>query len=104
VRVDGDGTLTVPDFIGNFFFNTLGNLALNPRCGLLFIDFEQGDVLQVAARGEVIHEGAEVAAFEGAQRLMRFEVESALRLPRALPLRWGPAQMSPVLAGTGAWR
>ncbi len=104
VRVDGDRMLTVPDFPGNFFFNTLGNLAVNPRCGLLFIDFEQGDLLQVAARGEVIHDGPDVRAFQGAQRLMRFHVESALRLPAALPLRWGEAEPSPVLAATGAWR
>ena len=103
-RVDGDGTLTVPDFIGNFFFNTLGNLSVNPRCGLLFMDFDSGDLLQVAARGEVIHEGAEVRTFEGAQRLMRFQFVSALRLPKALPLRWGEAEISPVLVGTGAWR
>ncbi len=38
VRVEGD-CLTIPDFAGNLFFNTLGNLLLNPRAGLLFIDF-----------------------------------------------------------------
>ncbi|ROZ79601.1 pyridoxamine 5'-phosphate oxidase family protein [Ramlibacter sp. WS9] len=104
VRVDRDGTLTVPDFIGNFFFNTLGNLSVNPRCGLLFIDFDNGDMLQVAARGEIIHDDAEVLAFEGAQRLLRFQVVSVLRWPSALPLRWGEAEMSPVLAATGSWR
>ncbi len=104
VRVDAGGALTVPDFIGNFFFNTLGNLAVNPRCGLLFMDFDTGDLLLLAAHGEIVHEGPEVRAFEGAQRLLRFQVESALRLPKALPLRWGPAQMSPVLAATGDWR
>ena len=34
VRIDGD-TLTIPDFAGNLHFNTLGNLLLNPRAGLL---------------------------------------------------------------------
>jgi predicted pyridoxine 5'-phosphate oxidase superfamily flavin-nucleotide-binding protein len=43
VRIDGDDTLTVPDFNGNRFFNTLGNLAVHPRAGLLFIDFDNGD-------------------------------------------------------------
>jgi predicted pyridoxine 5'-phosphate oxidase superfamily flavin-nucleotide-binding protein len=42
VRVDDERTLAVPDFTGNSYFNTLGNLALNPRCGLLFIDFATG--------------------------------------------------------------
>src|SRR5438105_334104 len=65
VRVDAQGVLTVPDFVGNFYFNTLGNLVINPRCGLLFIDFGRGDLLYVAARGEVIADGPLVDAFEG---------------------------------------
>ncbi len=104
VRVDGDAQLTVPDFAGNSYFNTLGNLVLDPRCGLLFIDFESGDLLHVAARGEIVLEGPELAAFTGAQRLMRLRVTSAVRAPAALPLRWSEAQLSPVLAATGSWR
>ena len=104
VRVDGGALLTVPDFSGNFFFNTLGNLLVNPRCGLLFIDFESGDLLYLAARGEIVHDGAELRAFHGAQRLLRLHLTTALRVRRALPLRWGPVGPSPVLAGTGAWR
>jgi hypothetical protein len=42
-----DRTLTAPDFIGNFFFNTMGNLQVNPRAGLLFLDFSTGDVLML---------------------------------------------------------
>jgi predicted pyridoxine 5'-phosphate oxidase superfamily flavin-nucleotide-binding protein len=103
VRADADSRLTIPDFIGNFFFNTLGNLALNPRCGLLLMDFEHGDLLYLAARGEVVTEGPELAGFLGAQRLLRLQVVSGLRVPGALPLRWGPAELSPVLAGTGSW-
>ncbi len=68
VRVDGGGTLTVPDFIGNFFFNTLGNIAVNPRAGLLFIDFDSGDLLYLAVTAEIIWDGPELQAFEGAQR------------------------------------
>lgn len=103
VRVQGD-MLTVPDFMGNAFFNTLGNLAVNPRCGLLFVDFASGDLLQVAARGETVHDGAELREFQGAQRLVRFRVVSARRLAGALPLRWGAAELSPVLEATGSWR
>ena len=102
VRVEGN-VLTAPDFVGNAFFNTLGNLAINPRCGLLFMDFASGDLLQVSARGEIIHEGPEVETFQGAQRLMRLHVMSALRRPAALPLRWSEAELSPVLEATGAW-
>jgi len=103
VRVSDDGTLTVPDFNGNAFFNTLGNIAVNPRAGLLFIDFETGDLLQVAVRAEVTWEDEDLAAFEGAERLLRMQVISALYRPAALPLRWGRAELSPFLADTGTW-
>ena len=103
VRVDADGTLTVPDFIGNFFFNTLGNIAVNPRAGLLFIDFDSGDLLYLAVTADIIWDGPEVAAFEGAQRLLRFKVQSMKRVEASLPLRWGRAELSPVLEATGAW-
>jgi len=104
VRADADSVLMVPDFLGNFFFNTLGNLAINPRCGLLFIDFETGDLLYLAARGEIVTGAREVKAFQGAQRLLRLKVTSALRVPAALPLRWGQSQLSPALDATGSWR
>jgi len=103
VRIDGDDVLTVPDFNGNRFFNTLGNLAAHPRAGLLFIDFDSGDLLHVAVTAEIVWNGPEVAAFEGAERLMRFHVTHALRRPGALPLRWGDAELSPHLARTGQW-
>ena len=103
VRVDADGTLTVPDFSGNNFFNTLGNLALNPRAGLLFADFASGDLLHLAVTAELVWDGAQVEAFAGAQHLMKFRVIDALRLKRAMPLAWSVAQLSPVLAATGSW-
>jgi uncharacterized protein len=103
VHVDAVGVLTVPDFIGNFYFNTLGNLAVNPRCGLLFIDFARGDLLHVAARGEIVAQGPLVDAFEGAQRVLRLHPLSALRVEGVLPLRWSEAQLSPALAATGEW-
>ena len=39
--------LWVPDYRGNSMFNTLGNLAINPAAGLLFIDFAGGEALQL---------------------------------------------------------
>jgi predicted pyridoxine 5'-phosphate oxidase superfamily flavin-nucleotide-binding protein len=103
VRVDEGGVLTVPDFNGNRFFNTLGNLMAHPRAGLLFIDYDSGELLHVAAPAEIVLDGPELAEFEGAERLLRLHVEHALRRPAAVPLRWGDADLSPHLAGTGHW-
>ncbi|MCC2656102.1 MAG: pyridoxamine 5-phosphate oxidase-related, FMN-binding protein [Panacagrimonas sp.] len=104
VKIGGEGrVLTVPDFVGNFLFNTIGNLSINPRAGLLFIDFANGDLLYVAARGSIVWDGPEVQAFAGAQRLLRFEIESWRRVEGGLPLRWSGAEPSPFLAPTGDW-
>lgn len=102
VRVEGN-VLTIPDFAGNLFFNTLGNLQLNPVAGLLFIDFASGDVLQVAGRTELILSGPQVAEFEGAQRLWTVTVEQVAWRPAALALRWQFAQFSPFSLATGRW-
>jgi predicted pyridoxine 5'-phosphate oxidase superfamily flavin-nucleotide-binding protein len=103
VRVER-GRLTAPDFVGNFYFNTLGNLMVEPRAGLLFPDFASGDLLYLAVTGEIIWDGPEVDAFLGAQRLTRFEVSHAIRLPGALPFRWTAPEFSPVLERTGIWQ
>ena len=88
MRVEGEDTLVVPDFIGNSFFNTLGNLQLEPRCGLVFIDRAVGDLLYVAARASLQWDGPAVQAIPGALRLLRLQATGARRAERALPLRW----------------
>lgn len=102
VRVE-DNCLSIPDFAGNLHFNTLGNLLLNPRAGLLFIDFNNGDLLQVSGRTEIIFDGPQVAAFQGAERLWRLHVERLVRRPNALALRWDFQQFSANSLMTGTW-
>jgi predicted pyridoxine 5'-phosphate oxidase superfamily flavin-nucleotide-binding protein len=63
VQVEGN-RLTIPDFCRQSFFNTLGNLLANPKAGLLFIDFNSGDLLQLSGRTEIILEGPQVEAFK----------------------------------------
>jgi predicted pyridoxine 5'-phosphate oxidase superfamily flavin-nucleotide-binding protein len=100
---DDGGTLTWPDFTGNTFFNTLGNLAAEPRAGLVFPDFTNGDLLHVNGRAEIVWDGPQLARFAGAERLVRLRVDEALYRPGALPLRWRLLDESPALQGTGSW-
>jgi predicted pyridoxine 5'-phosphate oxidase superfamily flavin-nucleotide-binding protein len=102
VGVDGD-TLVVPDFNGNKFFNTLGNLLANPRAGLLFVDFERGDLLQLSGRAEVLFDSPLLAAFAGAERGWRVDVERLVRRRGALGWRGRGLERSPAVAGTGTW-
>jgi predicted pyridoxine 5'-phosphate oxidase superfamily flavin-nucleotide-binding protein len=106
VRIDANGMLTVPDFRGNFFFNTLGNLLIHPQAGLLFIDFSNGDLLQIDVQAEIITHGAELASFVGAERLLRLRPIRSVWRPAALALHWRelPEKLqSPALQGLGAW-
>jgi hypothetical protein len=78
VRLEDD-TLTIPDFSGNRYFNTLGNLVSHPRAALLFVDFESGRLLHVQGTTEIVWDGPEVRVFEGAERLWRVRVERGWR-------------------------
>jgi uncharacterized protein len=103
VRIDNEKTLTIPDFSGNCHFNTFGNLALNPHAGLLFIDFDQGNLLYLTGTAEVIWEGTEISDYEGAERLFRFQLNRGHRVEGSLPLRWSVPEFSPFLERTGSW-
>ena len=48
VHVNGAGQIVFPDYPGNFLFNTLGNIRVNPRIGMIFLDFSSGSTLQIA--------------------------------------------------------
>jgi predicted pyridoxine 5'-phosphate oxidase superfamily flavin-nucleotide-binding protein len=98
---NGHTVLTAPDFAGNSFFNTFGNIAVSPRAGLAFIDFATGEVLHLTGTAEVIWDGPELAAFAGAQRLLRVVVSAGAW--GAVPLRWSAPEQAPQLADTGSW-
>jgi hypothetical protein len=90
VQVADDGRrLRWPDYPGNGFFNTLGNLTLDPRAGLVFVDFAAGTLLHVAGRATIIWNevARDTTAPLRAERWIDLEID-AVRLRRhALPLR-----------------
>jgi uncharacterized protein len=103
VRIDDDLTLTVPDFAGNHHFNTFGNLALNPLVGLLFVDFELGNLLYLTGTAEVMWAGSEISLYEGAERLFRVRIDRGYLVEGSLPLQWSQPQFSPFLDRMGSW-
>lgn len=100
---EGRSVLAVPDFVGNFFFNTLGNIAAKPHAGLLFIDWQSGDMVALSCDAEIAWEGPLVAAHPGAQRVLLLRVVQGLRLPSSMPLRASGVDYAPQLAALGAW-
>jgi uncharacterized protein len=103
VKVTGN-TLTIPDYVGNLHFNTLGNFLANPKAGLIFPDFTTGDVLMLTGTTEILWEDSpEVKAFQGAERAWRFHLHRSLRMQDAIPLRWTFLEWSPNTLITGTW-
>ncbi len=75
VRVEGD-TLVIPDYRGNRYMNTLGNLLVEPRAALLFVDFVSGRLLHLSGRAEVRWDERDLPH---AERTWRFTVERGWR-------------------------
>jgi predicted pyridoxine 5'-phosphate oxidase superfamily flavin-nucleotide-binding protein len=94
--------LAIPDFRGNGFFNTLGNLLGDPRAGLLFIDFDSGDILQLQGRATVEWRPPPGVP-PGAERLWRLEVERLWRRRGAFPFAWSFGSYAPTTLATGTW-
>ncbi|WP_336213695.1 pyridoxamine 5'-phosphate oxidase family protein [Nonomuraea sp. LPB2021202275-12-8] len=88
VEVTGDRRLTWPDYVGNSMYMTLGNLDLDPRCGLLFVDWERGHTLHLTGRARVDWAPERAAAVPGAQRLVDFDVDQVVQVTDAVRQRW----------------
>ena len=88
VRIQDKKTLIFPDYSGNQHFNTLGNLSINPGAGLLFVDFSQGNVLQLRGVSKILWDDPRQSEFAGAERLLEFTLRESTWIPNATPLRW----------------
>ncbi|ASY72064.1 pyridoxamine 5'-phosphate oxidase [Sinorhizobium fredii USDA 205] len=103
VRVGDDDWLTIPDFVGNRFFNTLGNIAVNPRAGLVFPDFSTGGLLQMTGEAELLSGQPEGGILEGAERYWRFRPRQIVWRADALPICYDLGEWSPFALATGTW-
>ena len=102
IRTAEDGAFEIPDYRGNRYFNTLGNLLAYPRAGLLIVDFASGDVLQMTGAAEIVWDGPGLGAAPAAERLWRLKPVRMLRLRGAFPFEFGSPEFSPLLAATAS--
>jgi len=75
IRVVDDQTLAFPHYDGNGMFKSLGNIRVNPKVGLLFIDFEEPSRTRVQGSATVSAEDPLLADFPGAQLIIRVLAE-----------------------------
>jgi len=77
-----------PEFRGNSMFMTLGNIAVNPHCGLLIPDWATGSTIQLTGTAEIVFDDEPECAVE-------FTLDQLIEVTEASPLRWGSAELSP---------
>ena len=89
VEVAADGRrLSFPDYGGNHMFQTLGNLAVNPSIGLLWLDWNNGSTLQVTGHARIIWDPQALETRSGAQRLVEVAIDAIREHERAMPASW----------------
>jgi ferredoxin-NADP reductase/predicted pyridoxine 5'-phosphate oxidase superfamily flavin-nucleotide-binding protein len=87
VHVSDATHLHIPDYAGNNFFNTIGNLITDPRVGLVFVDFATGSLLHISGRATIDWE-PENAHDHDAWRMINVEIDAVIERPNAVSLRW----------------
>ena len=92
VRVLAPDRLVLPDYSGNMMFNTLGNIAAHPKAGLLLVDFERGDTLQLSGRASIDWDPAARSEMPGAERVLEFRIDGVVE-------RITPSSRQPPLPG-----
>lgn len=100
VKIDGN-RLWIPDFAGNKFMNTLGNLLAQPRAALLFPDFDNGDILHLQGTTEIVWQPDAINGPAGAERYWCVDITRVWRFRQALPWRGRHVQYSPATLATG---
>lgn len=85
----GQAVLSWPDFPGNRMFNTLGNIQVQPRVGLLFLDVHSGGWLWLQGKASISTSGLG----PDAERHVHVCLTQAWWRPSG-PLRWSAASQT----------
>ncbi|WP_210238792.1 pyridoxamine 5'-phosphate oxidase family protein [Cohaesibacter sp. CAU 1516] len=102
--INDDESLSFPDFSGNKFFNTLGNIEEDGRVGLFVPNFETGAALVLTGRGKVDWSQDRVSAFAGAERIIDVIPDEVWLVEQALPGHGQLLDRWPALDQTGSWQ
>lgn len=88
VEVLSPKALRFPDYPGNNFYNTLGNILRDGRAGLLFLDFASGSLLQITGRAQIETDSGPALPLPDGKRMLTLDIDEVVELPQALRLRW----------------
>lgn len=95
--------LILPDFAGNRFFNTLGNVLSSGRAALVIPDFASGDVLHLSGEARLVDEESVGARYPGAERYWCLTPRHIVWRPGALHWRSHANEVAVEVEPHGPW-
>lgn len=88
--------LVLPDYSGNRFYQSLGNVETDPVMGIAVPDFASGALLQVSGRARNLFDDEAAAVMPGASLVTLVTIDEAILTSGALDLELaGDEQLSP---------
>ena len=88
-------TLVYPEFSGNRYYQTLGNLFVTPKAGLVFPDFDTGDVLYMTGTTQILFGKDAAAVLPRSNVAVKIHLDSARFVPNGLSFRGRLGERSP---------
>lgn len=85
MRLNRNGPLTFPDYSGNRFFNTLRNIEVSGRAGLLISEFISGETIVLTGGARIDWSDKRAAEFDGAERIVEIKPDQIWHVRDALP-------------------
>lgn len=98
IEILEDGDLKIPDFSGNSLYNTFGNIFQNPNVGLVFIDFEMGQTLQLTGKANLLFDQlseSDLLRTNGTGRFWIFKTTQWIRTIDHHKVEWKFLEYSP---------
>ncbi len=85
VKVLSPSQLQFPDYEGNHMFNSLGNIHVSGKAGMLLLDFAGNRTLQITGRAEILWNQP---GRHGSERAVSLRIEDVIEMRNAYPLSW----------------
>lgn len=92
---DGQFDIIWPEYSGNRFYQTLGNLKTTPLAGLVFPNFETGDVLYVTGHASILIGPEADDLIPHSNLAVKLSVRAAKFIQQSLPFRGMFVEPSP---------
>lgn len=83
-------TVVLPDYSGNRYMSSLGNIIMTPLAGLTIVDFKTGDMLYLTGTAQVLTGPAAMEIMPRQACLTVIKVTGYTFVHNALPVRQGP--------------